>query len=289
MTKYLDQSNALPEYMPYPRFLLKMDLSSTAKLVYMLLLDRYTLSKKNNWQDADGHIYLVYPVENLARDTGKGKTVISTALAELEKESLIRRLRKGFSTPHRIYLMIPEDTVTGGARGKKNDKIHFANERKGGWEDWIELHQNARGQSPSAENPDCTGKPDTIPPEKRTAHEEESAPAEPENRTPSDEKTEPTPPENPSSDIREIAAQGTGKALPNNSILNSVILNENHITSERAWGEFGNVMLTEAEYESMQREYPDSFLPMLDFLSTRIRDNEIPNEPHAVILRRILE
>lgn len=37
----------LPAYLPYPRFLLKMDISHTAKLLYALLLDRSTLSQKN--------------------------------------------------------------------------------------------------------------------------------------------------------------------------------------------------------------------------------------------------
>ena len=37
----------LPIYLPYPRFLLKMEISQTAKLLYSLLLDRSTLSQKN--------------------------------------------------------------------------------------------------------------------------------------------------------------------------------------------------------------------------------------------------
>ena len=41
----------LPAYLPYPRFLLKMEISQTAKLLYALLLDRSTLSQKNKWQD----------------------------------------------------------------------------------------------------------------------------------------------------------------------------------------------------------------------------------------------
>ena len=38
----------LPIYLPYPRFLLKMEISQTAKLLYSLLLDRSTLSQKNS-------------------------------------------------------------------------------------------------------------------------------------------------------------------------------------------------------------------------------------------------
>ena len=48
----------LPIYLPYPRFLLKMEISQTAKLLYSLLLDRSTLSQKNKWQDDEGRIYI---------------------------------------------------------------------------------------------------------------------------------------------------------------------------------------------------------------------------------------
>lgn len=47
----------LPQYLPYARFLLNTDLSHTAKLLYTLLLDRATLSQKNNWVDEQGRIY----------------------------------------------------------------------------------------------------------------------------------------------------------------------------------------------------------------------------------------
>ena len=50
----------LPQYLPYARFLLNTDLSHTAKLLYTLLLDRATLSQKNNWVDEQGRIYVIY-------------------------------------------------------------------------------------------------------------------------------------------------------------------------------------------------------------------------------------
>lgn len=58
----------LPHYLPYARFLLDTDLSHTAKLLYTLLLDRATLSQKNNWMDAQGRIYVIYPLSHLAKD-----------------------------------------------------------------------------------------------------------------------------------------------------------------------------------------------------------------------------
>ena len=48
---YIMADTPLPLFLPYPRFLLKMEISQTAKLLYSLLLDRSTLSQKNKWLD----------------------------------------------------------------------------------------------------------------------------------------------------------------------------------------------------------------------------------------------
>ena len=65
-TIYVGIDTGLPPYLPYPRFLLKMDISQTAKLLYALLLDRTTLSQKNGWQDGEGRTFIVYPVAEIA-------------------------------------------------------------------------------------------------------------------------------------------------------------------------------------------------------------------------------
>ena len=68
ISDYLKPNMPLPQYLPYARFLLDTNLSHTAKLLYTLLLDRATLSQKNNWIDAQGHIYVIYPLSSLAKD-----------------------------------------------------------------------------------------------------------------------------------------------------------------------------------------------------------------------------
>lgn len=50
--EYIKAQTPLPAYFPYPKFLLQMSLSHTARLTYVLLLDRMTLSQKNSWVDA---------------------------------------------------------------------------------------------------------------------------------------------------------------------------------------------------------------------------------------------
>ena len=41
-------------------------LSSDAKILYGLLLDRMALSRKNGWLDEEGRIYIIYTIQDIA-------------------------------------------------------------------------------------------------------------------------------------------------------------------------------------------------------------------------------
>ena len=110
ISDYLTVTTPLPQYLPYPRFLLDIDLSHTAKLLYTLLLDRATLSQKNNWIDAQGRIYVVYPLSHLSKDLGCSISSITRSFTELENAQLVERIRSGFSKPSRILLKVPHTT-----------------------------------------------------------------------------------------------------------------------------------------------------------------------------------
>ena len=110
ISDYLTVTTPLPQYLPYARFLLDTDLSHTAKLLYTLLLDRATLSQKNNWIDTQGHIYVIYPLSHLAKDLGFCISSVTRAFSELENAQLVERIRSGFSKPSRILLKVPYTT-----------------------------------------------------------------------------------------------------------------------------------------------------------------------------------
>ena len=110
ISDYLTVTTPLPQYLPYPRFLLDTNLSHTAKLLYTLLLDRATLSQKNNWIGAQGRIYVLYPLSSLAKDLRCSISSITRAFSELENAQLAERVRSGFSKPSRILLKIPLTT-----------------------------------------------------------------------------------------------------------------------------------------------------------------------------------
>ena len=111
ITDYITADTILPRFLPYPYFLLKMDLSHTARLLYGLLLDRSTLSQKNGWQDSEGRTYIVYPVSEITEMLDKGSTAIKSALNELDAAGLLVRERRGFSAPNRLYVKIPQMPV----------------------------------------------------------------------------------------------------------------------------------------------------------------------------------
>ena len=105
---YMTADSALPLYIPYPRFLLEMDLTQTAKLIYAVLLDRANLSKANGWTDEDGRIYLMFPVNELANTIDRSPMTVKTAMSELEAAGLIERRRGSFSMPNHIYVKLPD-------------------------------------------------------------------------------------------------------------------------------------------------------------------------------------
>ena len=108
IAEYITAETIIPPYLPYPRFLLKMDLSQTAKLLYALLLDRSTLSQKNGWQDNEGRTYIVYPIAEIAEILDKSTMTIQNSLKELDIAGLLERERRGFSAPNRLYVKVPE-------------------------------------------------------------------------------------------------------------------------------------------------------------------------------------
>ena len=108
MTQNIRKDSYLPAYMAYPRFLMDIDISDTAKLVYVLLLDRARLSMQNDgWVDDQGHVFVFYTVESLAETIRKSEMTVKVSLSALEQQTLILRKRQRAGTPNKIYVRIP--------------------------------------------------------------------------------------------------------------------------------------------------------------------------------------
>lgn len=81
------------------------NLSTDAKMLYGLLLDRMALSQKNGWVDEQGRVYIIYTIENIMEAIGCGNKKAIGLLAELEnKANLILRKKQGLGKPNLIYV-----------------------------------------------------------------------------------------------------------------------------------------------------------------------------------------
>ena len=119
-TGYVGTDTHLPPYLPYPRFLLKMDITQTAKLLYALLLDRTTLSQRNGWQDEYGRTYIIFPVTAIADVLDKSPSTVKEALNELDRAGLLERKRQGFSTANHLYVKLPPVVQISGLMESEN-------------------------------------------------------------------------------------------------------------------------------------------------------------------------
>lgn len=82
-------------------------LSTDAKLLYGLLLDRMGLSAKNGWLDESGRVYIYYTVEEITKDLNCGHVKAGKLLAELDSNKgigLIERVKQGQGKPTKIYV-----------------------------------------------------------------------------------------------------------------------------------------------------------------------------------------
>ena len=111
--EYLTERTLIRDFIPYPRFLLNMKLTQTARILYALLLDRSKISRNNGWKNEKGYVYVIYPIMDLAQVLDKSHMTIKKALNELEDAGLLERQKQGFSKPNLLYVRIP-------AEGKKS-------------------------------------------------------------------------------------------------------------------------------------------------------------------------
>ena len=82
-------------------------LSTDAKLLYGLLIDRMQISVRNGWLDSEGRVYIYYTIDAVMEAMSCGNKKAGTLLAELDDKKgigLISRVRQGLGKPDRIYV-----------------------------------------------------------------------------------------------------------------------------------------------------------------------------------------
>ena len=79
-------------------------MSTDAKTLYGILLDRMGLSVKNGWLDEQGRVYIIFPVQEVMDALGCADNKATKLFRELEKFGLIERKRRGLGKPDLIYV-----------------------------------------------------------------------------------------------------------------------------------------------------------------------------------------
>lgn len=145
---YGDESNQFSFYR-IPRPLIRnkrfKGLSTDAKLLYGLMLDRMSLSAKNRWYDEQGRVYIYYTAEEIREDLCCCYDKALKLLAELDTKKgfgLIERVKQGQGKPTKIYVKRfttraipeepsqPEPPLPPEAQGADLDFSHFQTSKK---------------------------------------------------------------------------------------------------------------------------------------------------------------
>ena len=88
------------------------DLSLQAKVLYGVLLDRMSLSRKNGWLDAENRVFIIYQIGEIQKDLGFSKKKSIDLLAELEKFGLLEKRKTcQFRRRKRLFPEVPKQIL----------------------------------------------------------------------------------------------------------------------------------------------------------------------------------
>ena len=80
------------------------NLSTDAKILYSILLDRMSLSAKNGWRDEQGRVYIIHTVREVQESLCCAEHKAVKLFRELEDIGLVERKRRGLGRPSLIYV-----------------------------------------------------------------------------------------------------------------------------------------------------------------------------------------
>ena len=105
---FYGQSGELFSYFRIPKALFQdsrfRQLSTDARTLYGILLDRMSLSAKNGWLDEQGRVYIIYTVREVQESLCCAEHKAVKLFRELEKADLIERKRRGLGRPSLIFV-----------------------------------------------------------------------------------------------------------------------------------------------------------------------------------------
>ena len=116
----------------FPQWLLDedyKDLSLRAKVMYMLIFDRRTLSIQNKWHDKNGNVFVYFTNQQFMDLLNCNEKTVIKAKKELQDFCLIKEERQGVNKPNRLYI---SGTVKN--TGQELQKLQFGTVKNTGQE-----------------------------------------------------------------------------------------------------------------------------------------------------------
>ena len=105
---FYGQSSELFSFYRIPKLLFQdshfQPLSTDAKTLYGILLDRMSLSARNGWLDKAGRVFIIYTVQEVQDSLGCADKKATKLLREPEEYGLIERKRRGQGKPCLVYV-----------------------------------------------------------------------------------------------------------------------------------------------------------------------------------------
>lgn len=124
--RYTLEDLELEAFYMMPKFLfwgsIGTGLSSDAKILYTLLRDRYSLSKKNGWINEKNEVYFIFTRSEMEYMLGKSKNTVIKAVNALKEFNLLDEITMGMNKPNMLYLKYPSKTYVNKYL-KKEEKI----------------------------------------------------------------------------------------------------------------------------------------------------------------------
>ena len=246
-------------------------ISVEAKVLYGLMLDRMSLSVRNNWVDDDNRVYIYFTLEEITDYLSIGKDKGMKLLKELDG-ILIERKKQGLGKPVMIYVLNFTDSQNSVRSVDNSAEVQTSDVDN------------------SIENADFVTSNDEV----QTSEKPKSG-----------ENAEVLTSEIPKSALRKNRTLDFGKSDSNNTDINNTDLNKTDISSssrisfaalEREREEYRDVIKTNIEYDILIQQYTaekiDSFVNIIvdalcsfdDMIS--VNSMQVPKE---VVRRKLLK
>ena len=103
VVEFMTADTSLPPSMPLPKAIIRLPVSSTAKIMYARMLDAVMT---DGMEDMNGILFICFPIMELSEVLSKSHMTVKRSLKELEEIGLIMRVRQGIGKPNKIYVLI---------------------------------------------------------------------------------------------------------------------------------------------------------------------------------------